>query len=104
MRNAFARQADHALHVVRMIVEWKFEDDDVAAADIAIGQKFFVPRAGSLEDEFVHEDVVADQQRRFHRARRNFEGLHDEGGAEERQQHRHQQHFQKFGQRRCGGS
>jgi hypothetical protein len=81
----------------RMIVKRKFEDDDVAATNIAIRQEFVVPRAGTFEDKFVHEDVVADQKRRFHGPRGNFERLHDESGTEEREQHRHQQHFQKFG-------
>ena len=31
--DAVAGQADDALHVVRMIVEGKFEDDDVAVAE-----------------------------------------------------------------------
>ena len=96
--NAIAGQADDALDVVRMIVERKFEDDNVAAANGPVGQKLFVPGAGAFEHEFIHEQMVADQKRRLHRLRRDFEGLHDESGAEESEQNRDQKRLDEVAQ------
>ena len=79
-------QTDDALHVVRMIVEGKFEDDDVAVADRPVGQQMLVPGAAAFEDKFVHEKVIADQKRRLHRFGRNLERLDDERGAEQGEQ------------------
>ena len=42
-------------------------------------------------DELVHEQVVADQQRREHRARRDAVGLDHEGADRERQRDRHRE-------------
>ena len=94
--NAVAGQTDDAFDVVRVIFERKFEDDDIAAADGAVRQKFFIPGAATAEDKFVHEYMIADQQGGFHGWRRNFEGLHHESGAEEREEHGDEEQFGEF--------
>src|ERR1700746_1919576 len=79
-----------------MIVKGKLENDNVAAANGTVRKKFFVPRAAPFEDKFVHEKVIADQQRGFHGLRRNLEGLDDEGGAEEGEKKGDKQRFRIF--------
>ncbi len=86
-----AGQADDAFHEMRMIQIRIFEDNDVAALKIAVGQKLFVPMAAAAENEFVDQEMIADKQRAFHGRRRNLESLDDETGAEEGENHRHQQ-------------
>src|SRR5258707_252151 len=54
-------------------------------------QHFFVPGPGAPENKLVHQQVVTDQQRAFHRRRRNLESLYDETSAAQGQNHRHQQ-------------
>src|SRR5580658_8296991 len=71
---------------MRMVIKRKFENDDIAAPDLAIGQKFFVPRSVAAKYKFVHQKMIADQKRGLHRLRRNLESLNDEGGAKKSQQ------------------
>ena len=61
-----AGQADDALHVVGVILIGIFEDDDVAALQRAIRKNFFIPRAVPAENKFVHQQVVANQERALH--------------------------------------
>src|ERR1700722_2471597 len=58
--HAVAGQADHTLHVMRVIIERKFEDDDIAAPDWTVGKDFFVPRALASKDKFVYQQMIAD--------------------------------------------
>jgi len=82
--HAIARQTDDAFDEVLVIREGVLEYNDIAALQLAVGQHFFVPGAGSAENKFVHQQVIADEQRAFHRGRRNLEGLDDKAGPEER--------------------
>jgi hypothetical protein len=58
------------------------EDDEVAAADFAVGGE----DAGRdfAADLLIGEQEVADEEGRLHGERRDAEGLHGEGGDEER--------------------
>ena len=94
-----AGEADDALHEVRMILIRKFEDDDVAALETAVGKKLVVPLAAAAKDELVDEQVIADEQGAFHGLRRNFEGLNNETGAEEGEDDGDEQRFEIFGER-----
>jgi len=88
-----ARQTDEALDVVDLGVRREAEYDDVAtlrltAEDSALEQ---VRRERQrilriAVGELVDEDVVADQQRRHHRARRNGEGLEQDRADDHRQE------------------
>src|ERR1700677_730347 len=95
--NAISGQTDHALYVVRMIVEWKLEDDNIAAANCAVRKKLFVPSSVSFEYELIHQQMISDQHRRLHGLGRNFETLNDEGGSEKRKQNGYQKRFGIFG-------
>src|SRR5204863_9759395 len=44
-----------------------FQNNDVAAFQLTIGQHFFIPSPGPAENKLVHQQVVADEQRAFHR-------------------------------------
>ena len=61
------RQADHSFHVMLMFSIRVFENNDVAAFQLTIGQHFFIPSPGPAENKLVHQQVVADEQRAFHR-------------------------------------
>ena len=50
-----------------------------------VGQQVLGDRAGGREGQLVDQQVVADQQRVFHRPRGDDEGLHQGGGAEQQQ-------------------
>ena len=80
-----AGQADHALDVVGLVVARELEDDDVAALRLRRpdaareqvrpnGKRVAAVAVGVFGDE----QIVADQQRRDHRAGRNVEGLEQE--------------------------
>ena len=58
------------------------EDDDVAAANIAIVDEGR-PERWRRERDAVHQDVVADEQRLLHGRGGNLEVLEDEGHDEE---------------------
>src|ERR1700678_751042 len=47
----------------------------------------------TFENEFVDEQIVADQERRLHRLGWNFEGLQDERRAEERDKNGDEERF-----------
>ena len=86
-------KADHALDVVGGIVLRQAEHHDVAArrlgAEDAAGKqrrrkrKRIVAVAVGI---FRDEQVVADQQRRLHRSRRDVEGLEQKGADHQRDQ------------------
>ena len=90
--DAVAGQADHALDVVGGVVLRQPEHHDVAAlglaeAPIAAGEQRRRQRQRIMAvavGVFRHEQVVADQQRRLHRAGRNVERLEQEGADDER--------------------
>lgn len=55
------------------------EDDDVASMRLPDRNQCHVGKGETDSiDEFVHQDMIADVQRRNHRARRNLKRLHDE--------------------------
>src|ERR1700683_2584520 len=95
--DAISGQTDHTLYVVRMIVEWKLEDDNIAASNCAVRQELFVPGPVSFEYKLIHQQMISDQQRRLHGLGRNFESLNDEGGSEKRKQNCHQKRLGIFG-------
>ena len=86
-----AWQTDDPLHKVLMIGIGIFENNDVAAFQGPVRQKFLVPRARSAENELVYQQMVADQKRAFHGRGRNLECLHHKTGAKQRQNHGNQQ-------------
>src|SRR5213080_1172595 len=84
------------------------EDDHVAGARLVqpgqlserdLRQRDLDPRA---VDELVHQDVVANLQRRQHRPRRDLESLHDEHADEEREQESDAERLRVLTRRRLG--
>ena len=63
------------------------EDDDIAAADVAVGQQA-VPSGAAAVAKFIHQQIVADQQRLLHGFRRDRERLYQEGDRENGDHHR----------------
>ena len=61
-----AGEANDAFHEMRMILIRKFEDDDVAALQVAVWKKLFVPVAAAAKDEFVDEEMIAYEEGLFH--------------------------------------
>jgi len=94
-----ARDADDALDEVLGRVLGILEDDDVAGLGIGERQDDLVGEGdmGAVE-EFVDEQMVADQQRVKHGARRDLEGLDHEGADDQGQDQGHGQGFQIFQQ------
>src|SRR5260221_1541827 len=86
-----SRQANDALHEMRMILIGIFENDYIAAFEIAVRKKLFVPVAAAPEDKFVDQEMIADEKRFLHRRRRNLESLDDETGAEKGKNHGNQE-------------
>ena len=90
-----ARQADDPLDVVGRGIGRQFEHRDVAALrrmrqDPAGKQRQSEGQriAAIAIGEFRHEQVIADQQRRDHRSRRDIERLIGDGADHQRDQHR----------------
>ena len=99
-----ARQADHALDVVDAVVVGPLEDDDVAPLGLGVLQDLGVGE-GDAEavGELRDEDVVADLQRRDHRARGDLERLDDEGAQEQRHRHGHADRLRVLAHGRLAG-
>src|SRR5579864_4148191 len=77
-----AGNSDHALYIVRVIVKWKFENDDVAVPDGPVREQLFIPRALAFKHKFIYQKMIANEQGWLHGLRRDFESLNDECGAE----------------------
>ncbi len=84
--NPVARQPYRPLHQKQVLIGRLEEDNHVPAANIAVVHKRRPLRLRGQRDA-IHHHVVADQQRRQHRPRRNLEVLEDEG---RHKQHQHQ--------------
>src|SRR5208337_163096 len=89
-------QTDDTFYEMRMVLVGIFENNDVAALQVAIGKKFFVPLAAPAENKFVDQQVIANEQGALHRRRGNLEGLDDEAGAEQRENDGNQERFEIF--------
>ena len=90
-----ARQADHALDVVGRLSRGSLKtttsprfgsraEDAAREERRAEGERVAAVAVGKLRDE----QIVADQQRRLHRARGDVEGLEEEGAHDQRDQQR----------------
>src|ERR1019366_8258668 len=84
--DAVAGDAHGALHEGHADVDGVAEHNNVAALDVAVGQQVFANRSAGREGHFVHQQVVADEQRVFHGTRWNHVGLHQRRGQEQQQQ------------------
>jgi hypothetical protein len=71
-----AAHGHYALDEIAFLVPRILEDDDITPR-----------RVPEVEDEFVDQDVVPDQQGGAHRSRGNGERLDDEGPDQESQEH-----------------
>src|SRR5271170_5982755 len=80
--NAVAGNADGAFDEEEVRLAGFEEDDDVAAADVAIEGEG-CPFCGRGEGDAIHQDVVADEQRLHHGGGGNLEVLEDEGHDKE---------------------
>src|SRR5262249_46366072 len=92
--DGLALGGDDALDEVLGAILRPDEDDDVARLRLAdprqLPERYLRQRdlqAGSV-DELVHQDVIADLERRQHGSRWNLEGLHDERADGQREQQR----------------
>src|SRR5438105_4833341 len=70
------------------------KNNDVSATDFTIGKEF-APCPTVAVMDFVHQQIVADQQGLFHGFRGNLESLGQEGDVKERHYHRHAQPLRK---------
>ena len=61
------------------------ENDDVAALDFGIRKNMFRNGARGRIGQFIHQQMVADEQRVFHRSGGDDESLHQVRGAEQEQ-------------------
>ena len=87
--DAIAWNAHAPLHEGLPDVHRISENDDVAAPHVFVGQKMLGKMPGWSVSHFVHQQVISNQQRVLHRARRDHESLHQSGGAEEQQDNGH---------------
>src|SRR5262249_33609658 len=90
-----ARQPDHALDVISLVVARQLEYDDITALRLlgpdAAGEQIEPEGEGIAAIAvaiFRHEQIVADEQRRDHRARGNIEGLKEENPHDQREDQR----------------
>src|SRR2546423_5139671 len=80
-------QTDDALHEVLVVLKGILENNDVATLERAVRQQFFVPRTTATENEFIDQEMVADQKGSLHGSGGNLESLNNEAGAEESENH-----------------
>ncbi len=80
---------DDPLDEISLLVLRVLEHDDVAPVRVPEARHAPVgERQLGAEEELVHEDVIADEQRVHHRTRRDREGLDHEGTDDEGQEDR----------------
>ena len=88
-----ATDGDTALDQVSVGIDWRAEDDDIAGLWVAncgqakkanIGARHIDRRT---VNKFIGQQIVADQQGVFHRARGNIERLHHARADNQRQTH-----------------
>ena len=85
----FARDPDDAFDERLRQIYRIAKDDDVAPLDFLVRQHVFGQRSGRRVRQLVDQQMIANQKRVFHRARRNDERLHKRCGPEQQQQDRH---------------
>ncbi len=81
--NAIAGQANDTFDVSLADIFRVEEGHDIAMLQLAIGQDVGAEGTGLSESHAVHQHVVADTERAFHRAGGNHVGLHQGRGDEE---------------------
>ena len=69
-------RSNHSLDQVHGGINWIVEHENIVTFDGFIGQQR-VPGAGVRKNYFIHQQKIANQQRFFHRSRRNPIGLSD---------------------------
>src|SRR5207253_6037817 len=70
------------------------KNNDVSATDFTVGKEF-APCPTVAVMDFVHQQIVADQQGLFHGFRGNLESLGQKGDVKERHYHCHAQPLRK---------
>ena len=93
--DVIARNSNHPLYKMQPGIEWIMKNHDIAAFYLAIWQKLAAKVAGA-EVQFVHQQVIARQQRILHGFRRDLECLHDECHYKNSNDDNAQQPLQRF--------
>src|SRR6266536_2104601 len=75
----FSRQADETFDIGHFGTVRIFENDHVAAFQLFVRKSFGKGARVLAIGKLVYQEVIPDQQVRFHGSRRDLEGLHDEG-------------------------
>src|ERR1700682_2144074 len=86
-----SRQTNHTLHKVLMILVWIFKNDDIPSLQRTVREHLLIPCAAPSKNELVHQQVVANQERSFHRSGRNLERLYDKAGPKQGQNYSYEQ-------------
>ncbi len=76
------------------------EHDDIPARDLLV-RHHMIAQPGAAIAKFIHQQIIANQQRILHRFRRNLEGLHNESNHENRNHHGTHQRLQRTDQVRA---
>jgi hypothetical protein len=82
-------ESDHPLDEISRLIFRVFEDDDIPPL-----------RGSEMIDELIDQDMISDLEGGKHRARRNLEGLYDEGSDNEGQNERNYDRFCIFSEGR----
>ena len=90
VRNNAGGHANHTLHKVLRGMDGITKNNNVSPSNLLVRHEE-APEAASAVTQFVHQKIVTDQQRIFHRAGRNLERLQAEGD-DEQSDGQHQRH------------
>jgi hypothetical protein len=52
-------KTDYSLDVMRVIIERKFENDNITMANGPVREHMFVPGGSAFEHKLVHKEVIA---------------------------------------------
>src|SRR2546425_525077 len=95
--NGIARHTDHALNKRNIAVGWRFEGHNIAAHHRSVGQ--IMPKEDRIicrERDLIEKKMIADQNRRLHRFRRDLRCLSDVGREHKNENDRERQTFNPF--------
>ena len=90
-----AGNAHHALHKMLGGMNGITKNNHVSPLHLTVGHEEVPEETASTVAQFVHQQIVADQQRVFHGFRGNLERLHDEGDHKDGDDYGREQRLQR---------
>src|SRR5215831_6766119 len=94
--NRIARQTYYPFYIINLRVARKLEHNDVAAPDPPVRQNRKLYAVLRAEEEFIDQQVIADEYSVLHRSGRHLHRLDDESHSKQRHYKGHNRRLKVF--------